>query len=167
MKTAGGGWHHWIRTDEPISKKVGLLPGVDLIGLGGFVVAPPTAGYRFIGPVASEVPSWVREVLPKVRGSSLLPSPAGHAQAEDEWPPLADTLSVLEGVRPTAWGYLACCPAHDDAEPSLSIRADGHVVKCFGGCHWSDVRRAVEERLYVPVALPGPIPDGSSIIWPD
>jgi putative DNA primase/helicase len=33
--------------------------------------------------------------------------------------------------------YLCCCPAHDDATPSLSIKADGDggvLVNCFAGC---------------------------------
>jgi hypothetical protein len=38
--------------------------------------------------------------------------------------------------------WLACCPAHEDATPSLAIRAldDGRVlVHCFGGCSALDV----------------------------
>ena len=38
-------------------------------------------------------------------------------------------LSHLRDVRPQGHGYIACCPAHDDAHPSLSItiQDDGHV----------------------------------------
>ena len=46
-------------------------------------------------------------------------------------------VARLQGVRRSGSGYLAQCPAHDDATPSLSIRegADGRVlVYCHGGC---------------------------------
>ena len=38
--------------------------------------------------------------------------------------------------------WLACCPAHDDASPSLSIKElpDGRVLfHCFAGCSWGDI----------------------------
>ena len=42
-------------------------------------------------------------------------------------------------------GYIDICPAHDDREPSLSLRVtpDGLLlVNCFAGCHYEDVLRA-------------------------
>jgi hypothetical protein len=35
---------------------------------------------------------------------------------------LVETLARLDGVRPCAGGYVARCPAHDDNDPSLSVR---------------------------------------------
>ncbi|MDA2926322.1 toprim domain-containing protein [Acidobacteria bacterium AH-259-G07] len=46
-------------------------------------------------------------------------------------------LSGLKKVRRTGKGWLACCPVHDDREPSLSISqgADGTtLVHCHAGC---------------------------------
>lgn len=47
-------------------------------------------------------------------------------------------LSRLAKVKPTGRGtWLACCPAHEDRSPSMSIREcdDGRVlVHCFSGC---------------------------------
>jgi len=37
---------------------------------------------------------------------------------------VADALARLKGVRPCAGGHVACCPAHDDHHPSLSIREE-------------------------------------------
>ena len=52
-------------------------------------------------------------------------------------------LSRLEGVRKTgADRWIARCPAHDDGNPSLAIRAlpDGRVLaKCFALCDIEDV----------------------------
>lgn len=56
-------------------------------------------------------------------------------------------LSRLEKVRPTGRGtWLACCPAHADKSPSLSLREteDGRVlIHCFAGCGADDVTAAV------------------------
>lgn len=50
----------------------------------------------------------------------------------------ADTLiSRLEKVKRTGPGsWLACCPAHEDRSPSLSIaeREDRVLLHCFAGC---------------------------------
>jgi len=52
-------------------------------------------------------------------------------------------LSRLSKVKPTGRNtYLACCPAHDDKSPSLSIKEehDGHILlHCFAGCSASDI----------------------------
>lgn len=60
----------------------------------------------------------------------------------------ADTiLQHLEKVRRTGPGsWVACCRAHDDKSPSLTIRetGDGRVlVHCFGGCSVEEVLAAV------------------------
>ena len=60
---------------------------------------------------------------------------------------LADKLLArLGGVRSTAQDrWLACCPAHEDRSPSLSIREveDRVLLHCFGGCSVHDVLNAV------------------------
>lgn len=57
-------------------------------------------------------------------------------------------LSRLVKVRKTGQGrWLACCPAHDDKSPSLSIRElpDTRVlIHCFGGCDPLAVLNAVD-----------------------
>jgi len=60
-----------------------------------------------------------------------------------------DLLSRLDKVRKTGTGsgrWIACCPAHDDKSPSLSIREleDGRVLlHCHCGCSPADVLAAV------------------------
>jgi hypothetical protein len=59
----------------------------------------------------------------------------------------ADLLSRLDKVRktgPNSW--VACCPAHDDKSPSLSIRDgdDGRILfHCFAGCSIDSILGAV------------------------
>ena len=56
-------------------------------------------------------------------------------------------LPRLEKVKETGPGqWIACCPAHDDRSPSLSIteKQDGMILlHCFAGCPSADVAAAV------------------------
>jgi hypothetical protein len=55
---------------------------------------------------------------------------------------------------------LACCPAHDDSTPSLSLteKADGTLLwKCFAGCSQDAVREALERLAGVQPAIARPI----------
>lgn len=56
-------------------------------------------------------------------------------------------LSRLDGVRQTSPGrWVACCPAHDDRHPSMTIREldDGRVLMhCFAGCDVGEILGAV------------------------
>jgi len=77
-------------------------------------------------------------------------------------------LSRLSKVRSTGKGtWLACCPAHNDKTPSLTLRAldDGRILlHCFSGCDAVDVVQSIglemtdlfPERLgeFKPVAQP-------------
>ena len=52
----------------------------------------------------------------------------------------------------------ARCPAHDDREPSLSIRdgVDGEpVFNCFAGCNWRDIKDALRVDGLLPERGPG------------
>jgi CHC2 zinc finger len=60
-------------------------------------------------------------------------------------------LSRLTKVRRTGAGrWIACCPAHEDRSPSLSVRdcGDGRILlHCFGGCDVYEVVSAVGMEL--------------------
>src|SRR5262245_5713291 len=50
---------------------------------------------------------------------------------------IGSLLEVLDKVRETHNGWMACCPAHDDHDPSLSIALgddDRILLHCFAGC---------------------------------
>jgi len=84
-------------------------------------------------------------------------------------------LDRLQKVRKTATGkWTACCPAHEDKNPSLAIAEgdDGRVlIKCFAACPVEDILSAVgltfdaifPERLkdhqYKPIRKPFPAAD--------
>lgn len=47
VETGGGGLHYYWSTTSPPTKWTGWLDGVDVMGTGGYVVAPPSRGYRW------------------------------------------------------------------------------------------------------------------------
>jgi AAA domain len=58
-------------------------------------------------------------------------------QAQQCQPALESLLTRLHRVRKALHGWVACCPAHDDRQPSLSIGLgeEGQILlKCFAGC---------------------------------
>lgn len=61
---------------------------------------------------------------------------------------IAETLlSRLDKVKQTGSGtWLARCPAHDDRNPSLSVKDTGEqvLVKCWAGCEVEHVLAAVD-----------------------
>ena len=63
---------------------------------------------------------------------------------------LPQFLSTLDKVRKHGKDYMACCPAHPDKSPSLTIaeREDGRIlVYCFAGCSAEEVVNAVGMEL--------------------
>jgi hypothetical protein len=65
--------------------------------------------------------------------------------------PIDNILSRLDKVKPNGAGkWLACCPAHADKNPSLSIKEsdDGTVLlKCWAGCTAADITASVSLDL--------------------
>ena len=62
-----------------------------------------------------------------------------------------EMLSRLEKVKRTGPGrWIARCPAHDDKDPSLSIRElddGGFLLHCFASCGVDDVVAAIGIEL--------------------
>lgn len=61
--------------------------------------------------------------------------------------PIDVVLARMDGVKANGRGkWKACCPVHDDRDPSLSVREanDGKVLlHCWAGCSTSDVLAAI------------------------
>ena len=60
---------------------------------------------------------------------------------------IEDILSRLEKVKRTGRNnWLACCPAHEDRSPSMTLHASDTgkiVVRCFAGCSFEEIVGAV------------------------
>src|SRR5947209_2637635 len=60
--------------------------------------------------------------------------------------PIHRVLSRLHNVHQRGENYTACCPAHNDKTPSLSVSEgdDGRVLlKCWTGCKTEDIVAAI------------------------
>ncbi len=71
--------------------------------------------------------------------------------AQQSFPALEQVLSQLKGVRTSMRGWRACCPAHTDRKPSLSISLGEHgqvLLKCFAGCSFDHA--TVSEQHWLP-----------------
>lgn len=76
--------------------------------------------------------------------------------------PTAETLAIVQRLGGTWSGQHAMvrCPAHDDRNPSLSIRQgrSSILVHCFAGCEGADVMRAIRRVVGRPILDQHPIP---------
>ncbi len=82
VTTRGGGWHHYFAADESVGNAVGLLPGVDIRGERGYVIAPPSPGWAFVDPAAPVLPLPALIVAAMAnRTSSRGPAGPGFEQA--------------------------------------------------------------------------------------
>lgn len=62
---------------------------------------------------------------------------------------IQEILGRLEGVRSSGEGWMACCPAHADRNPSLSIRERGGkiLLHCFANCTTEAICAALNIRM--------------------
>ena len=64
--------------------------------------------------------------------------------------PNAESIATgLKRARRGGQGWMACCPAHDDQNPSLSItdrEGGGVLVHCHAGCSQGDVIEVLQQR---------------------
>ena len=61
--------------------------------------------------------------------------------------PIEVVLARLRQYKPSAGGFKAICPAHEDDSPSLSVSEDADNVvglKCFAGCELDDIVAALD-----------------------
>jgi hypothetical protein len=76
----------------------------------------------------------------------------------------AKTIAMTLGGRKAGGGWMACCPAHDDRKPSLSIcdTDDAKVlVRCHAGCTQEQVIAALKSRGLWPDIGPRPVPQST------
>lgn len=55
---------------------------------------------------------------------------------------------ALSKSKQTKTGWKACCPAHEDAEPSLFLAdgKDGLALVCYAGCDYGSIAKALREK---------------------
>jgi len=89
----------------------------------------------------------------------------GTAPAQLSSSALEQVLSHLKGVRTSMRGWRACCPAHADRKPSLSIGLGEHgqvLLKCFAGCSLERIVEAMGLTMTDLFPAATPTPDGQA-----
>jgi hypothetical protein len=59
-------------------------------------------------------------------------------------------LDQLQNVKQSGKGWVACCPAHEDRQPSLSITENGDgsvLLKCHAGCETTSIVTALGMKM--------------------
>ena len=143
--TTGRGFHLFYRTEAEIRNAVQLFRGIDLRGVGGYIVAPPSvhptgACYRWEVPPSpdnfSEAPRWLQEVVTEGRaGNARAPAAwrritsegVRHGKRNDAIASLAGHL-LRRGVDPFvvlellhSWNATRCHPPLSDAEVTRTV----------------------------------------------
>jgi putative DNA primase/helicase len=94
VRTPSGGWHYWFRTREPHPTHIGFRPGLEIRGVGAYVVTAPSPGYEIeAADPPAPAPAWLLdaakpapttgpaptldETIPKGRRDHTLASLAG------------------------------------------------------------------------------------------
>lgn len=139
VRTPSGGWHFYFSAPAPLRSRRGFLPGLELIGLGGYVLAPPSNHLRGTYQVETEaglaaIPEWLLEIsAPAERESST-----GSAIAYDQ----EDVRDALLAIprRPDYPEWIRIIAAVLDAVERDTSRAEELLEE------WSPAERRGEYR---------------------
>ena len=148
IRTPSGGWHYYFRTEEPFRTCVDFRPGLELRGVGAYVVAPPSPGYAVEKRAGiAECPRWLLEAASSK--SEVGPAPAldeviPEGQRDVVLASLAGSLRrrglVAEEILPTllAVNDLRCRPPLPERDVvriarSIARRPAAHPLVLSGG----------------------------------
>src|SRR5687768_8740747 len=78
--------------------------------------------------------------------------------------PIDTVRDRLEKVKGSSTKFMACCPAHEDKNPSLSVKENEHgdvLMNCFAGCKPMAVVSAIGLEMKDLYNMPLPKPNGN------
>jgi putative DNA primase/helicase len=71
VRTPSGGWHYYYKSEAPHATCIGFRPGLELRGVGAYVVAPPSPNYRVETAAAIvDAPEWLLRLTRASRAES-------------------------------------------------------------------------------------------------
>jgi hypothetical protein len=155
----GPGRHYYYRWPAGLERVPNRLDGVEIKGPGRQVVAPGSlhkSGGRY-EPMGGQIADLPERLVSRLRGAvtqhSLSgteeASPAAQARLEEVLEYFPDAEEQHDG------NWLALCPAHDDHDPSMVVKASGNTLlfNCRTGCSAEEILDAV--GLPVSALWPG------------
>jgi hypothetical protein len=160
VKTGGGGKHFYFRhpANAKIGNRVGILPGIDLRGIGGYVIAPPShhaSGEQYawlVSPEAplAELPGWLFQLIqmPSPKTTDPVPAASSNGMVLKMAGPPADLITspgVGEGERNATLCRLAGVHLARREDPAaVKARALAWVKRCSPPLHEAEVVRTVQ-----------------------
>jgi hypothetical protein len=144
--STGRGVHLFYRTEAEFRNAVQLFPGVDLRGVGGYVVAPPSihptgACYRWEVPLSAanlaQAPGWI--------GEAALKRHTSHARSQEEWRRITSE-GVRPGKRNDTMAFLAGHLLRRGVDPFvvLELLLSWNAARCRPPLSDSEVTRTVD-----------------------
>lgn len=134
-RTRSRGWHYYYRCPTPVGNAVGILPGVDLRGQNGYVIAPPSPGWEWANDHAmTPLPE-----LFKVAAARRASEASGRRFEIRAHVPAGERHDYL--VRYAGW---IVKELDLDTVNDLSFELEDHatlVCEPWSPHHWEDVRR--------------------------
>ncbi len=147
----GNGWHYYFWARWPLSCRVSLLPGIDIRGQGGYVVAPPSMhwsgrryravqGLGFADLELARVPGWLLSAVtaqptsrPPRKWQSLVRGGVAEGRRNSTIASLAGHL-LRRGIDVTvaielmhAWNETRCRPPLSAAEVQRTVESVARV----------------------------------------
>jgi len=157
--TTGNGMHlYFAHPGEgikiPNAQDLADYSGLDVRGDGGYVVAPPSLHsngnrYAWNNPdtKVAPLPEWLLQLMTGGVSKGSVPKGAPQGtKAKSSSNAVERFLSHLKHVVPSASGWTALCPSHDDQENSLSVSEGDDrkvIIHCFAGCNAEEVVKAL------------------------
>ena len=159
VRTPSGGLHYYFQHVDGLTNRTGQLPaGIDIRGEGGYVIAPPSAGYTVENraPIA-DAPAWLLEAL---RDEPRKPSGPGRSGPRATFPD--DGGPIHEGGRDEALTRIAG-RLHDGTRDLAQLEDDLHIVneaRCIPPLPAGQVRKIARSIYrYDPCRPPRRDPD--------
>ena len=163
-KTRSGGLHLYFRFvagSRCSASKLGA--GIDIRSDGGCIIAPPSAGYRWLNPgaPAAEAPAWLRDLLVPQVPSRPVEHPRFHAPGD-----VADRARrYLRAMPPAISGQgghgatyaAATALVHGfalDEETALDLLVNAYNPRCAPPWPTSDLAHKVTDAAQKPHARP-------------
>lgn len=142
----GGGWHAYYGTSAPLPSRVALLPGVDVRGIGGYVVAPPSlhaTGHRYAEVVGLEFAALELAPTPSWLAAAICGPRPGHPP--QHWRRLLHA-GVTEGQRNATVASIAGHLLRRNVDPGVveEIAAAWNEARCRPPLPEAEVERTVQ-----------------------
>ena len=121
VMTPSGGFHFGFRTDQETATR--RVAGVEIKARGGFVMLPPTPGYRWQRFPNAPLADWPR--LPDLATAPWATTTRAELVAAGADDDLAGYLALLPDLRMNGATGRAPCPFHRDEKPSFTLARRG------------------------------------------